>query len=436
MSLNSVNGSADMRSSITPVRLKGPRGFVERFMIFASGADRDILDRCPRAETTRYQGLGGGVVTTAVMAGTAMVVSVSLAFKTSFAVNAIVGALWAVAIFNLDRWLVSSYRSKMSGKAKIGALAPRLFLSVILGLTISEPLILVIFEPEVTAEVAAIRRERMDEADRAVGRSDLTQQINALDQQIKAAGQPSERLRQLRHQHAGQEQKIKDAGEQLDKLQTRLDDEIDGKSNTHLPGEGPSALQKKSQMRDQQDTVRDLNATLKGIDQKIAAEDRSLKEEEERLRLKQRELEADRDKRIALEESANREVDGLLIRMEALSTLSGEHTSVFFRHLVLALLIILVDVLPVAGKALMGSGGKSPYENLLAAREAELEEASELRILTKDEKIANARTRMRERGRHMRDMARLELADDRYYQEQRSRRLRRMADDDLYTREM
>ncbi|WP_214111028.1 DUF4407 domain-containing protein [Acrocarpospora catenulata] len=419
-----------MDDAAVPSRRHGP---ISRLLIFASGADPKILDQCPAAERSRYEGLGGGVLTTAVMAGIAMGVSISLAFKAAPAVSVTAGVLWGVAIFNLDRWLVSTYRSRATRRGKIAALVPRLLLSVVLGLTISEPLILLIFEPEVTAKVAAIQREEDDKAQREIEQSQLSENVKALGEEITkltAPQTPTGELARLQDALDAKDEQISDANDELKRRQDLRDKEVRGELSG-IVGFGDQATARQRDVVNQQDAVDKLKEQREHLAQLIEKAQQKIDQNVANLREQKSAMEAERNDRIERAKAANFQVNGLLIRMRALSALSSEETAVFFRHLVIALLIMLVDVLPVAGKALMGSGGKSPYENLLAAREAEVEEAAELRILTKDERIMNARIRGRERSRHLREMTRIELADDRYFHERRSRRLRRMTEDDL-----
>ena len=85
------------------------------------GADRDILERCPGSDRVKYQGIGGIIFATGVLA----FVSSSYAFgrlspkgpalasdavsSTPALVGAILaGLVWGLVIFNIDRFIVSS----------------------------------------------------------------------------------------------------------------------------------------------------------------------------------------------------------------------------------------------------------------------------------------------------------------------------------------
>ena len=88
---------------------KRPYRGVKRFFVFASGAQPDILKSCPTEEST-YVGLGGTVISTALLGGISMTFALPIAFGVNWTVTLGAGLLWGVIIFNLDRWLVSSTR--------------------------------------------------------------------------------------------------------------------------------------------------------------------------------------------------------------------------------------------------------------------------------------------------------------------------------------
>ena len=60
--------------------IKNPPSRFEVFLWFCAGADRDILERCPGSDRVKYQGIGGIIFATGVLA----FVSSSYAFWTVF----------------------------------------------------------------------------------------------------------------------------------------------------------------------------------------------------------------------------------------------------------------------------------------------------------------------------------------------------------------
>ena len=112
-------------------------GLASRFLWFAAGADSELLRRCPVSDGVKYQGVGGMVLATAALA----FASGSYAFYAVFApkdetalgggevhmptvwIAMGMGLHWAVIIFNIDRFIVSS-TGKGDGSDRITFVAP------------------------------------------------------------------------------------------------------------------------------------------------------------------------------------------------------------------------------------------------------------------------------------------------------------------------
>jgi hypothetical protein len=141
-----------------------------RFLWFCSGADAGLLSRCPASDWVKYQSIGGIVLATTVLA----FVSASYAFYTVFSpknataleatldsqtvvTSAIAGFIWALVIFNIDRFIVSS-TGKGDGTERITFAEfmqslPRLIMAGIIGVCISAPLEIRILKPEIDAQL-------------------------------------------------------------------------------------------------------------------------------------------------------------------------------------------------------------------------------------------------------------------------------------------
>src|ERR1700754_826762 len=124
---------------------------VTRFFWFCSGAHVDTLKKYP-IEHNKYVGIGATIFFTALFAslssGYAMYfVFNGDAFATGFAV--IFGILWGFAIFNMDRYIVSSIDKAGTTNQQILQASPRILLAIMIGIVISRPLELKIFDKEI-----------------------------------------------------------------------------------------------------------------------------------------------------------------------------------------------------------------------------------------------------------------------------------------------
>jgi hypothetical protein len=158
-------------------------GASTRFLWFCAGADGGLLARCPVSDWVKYQGIGGIVLATTVLA----FVSAAYAFYTVFSpktstalaqtihaptavASTLAGLLWALVIFNIDRFIVSS-TGKGDGSERITIVEflqslPRLLMAAIIGVCISAPLEIRILKPEIDAQLELEQNEYLDELNR------------------------------------------------------------------------------------------------------------------------------------------------------------------------------------------------------------------------------------------------------------------------------
>jgi hypothetical protein len=118
------------------------------FFILCSGADKNILVGCSEGEQTKYVGIGATVFFTAVMAFIASSYALFTVFDNPLIAMGF-GIVWALLIFNLDRFIVSTIRKRDSFKSEFFQASPRIILSVIIAIVISKPLEIKIFEKEI-----------------------------------------------------------------------------------------------------------------------------------------------------------------------------------------------------------------------------------------------------------------------------------------------
>jgi len=124
---------------------------ITRFFWFCSGAHIDTLKKYP-IEHNKYVGIGATIFFTALFAslsgGYAMYfVFNGDAFAVGFAI--LFGLLWGTAIFNMDRYIVSSINKEGSTNQQILQASPRILLAIMIGVVISRPLELKIFDKEI-----------------------------------------------------------------------------------------------------------------------------------------------------------------------------------------------------------------------------------------------------------------------------------------------
>jgi hypothetical protein len=127
-----------------------------KFLWWCAGADEEILKYSSYSDHVKYAGIGGVVLATGFLAALSMGFAMHTIFAGNWIVTVSIAIAWALIVFNLDRFIVSSTgkgdgESSISGKEFLNAL-PRLLMAVLLGLTISAPLETVIFDKEIQRE--------------------------------------------------------------------------------------------------------------------------------------------------------------------------------------------------------------------------------------------------------------------------------------------
>ncbi|MCX2432261.1 DUF4407 domain-containing protein [Pedobacter sp. GR22-10] len=124
---------------------------LNRFFWFCSGAHIPTLEKYP-SEQNKYTGIGATIFFTGLFAALSGGYAMYFVFKgddLAVVFALIFGFLWGAAIFNMDRYIVSSLnKSAGTGKQLLQA-TPRILLAIMIGVVISRPIELKIFDKEI-----------------------------------------------------------------------------------------------------------------------------------------------------------------------------------------------------------------------------------------------------------------------------------------------
>lgn len=301
---------------------------LQRFFIFCSGADTDILNECSPGERTKYAGIGATVFFTAVMAAIAATYALFTVFD-SYAAAVAFGLVWGLLIFNLDRFIVSTIKKRGSFWDELVQATPRLILAVIIAVVIAKPLELKIFEKEIDQVLLEEKNEM------------------TLDNKDQIALQYQPKIEELNAQITGLKEEVTAKETSVNALYETYIAEAEGRKGTELVGKGPVYKEKRekhdaelaalAQLRsDNAAKVADLEATIGGLETQYA-------------------------QKVTETQPVIDGFDGLMARVNALEKLPWLPSFFIF------LLFLAVETSPIFAKLLSPRG---PYDHKLDEQES------------------------------------------------------------------
>ena len=293
------------------------------FFWICSGANRYILRQCP-TEYSKYFGIGGTIFFTAAMA----TLSRGYAFYTIFQNTWIAiafGIFWVLLIFNLDRFIVNTMYSDGKYTISWGELAagtPRLIIAIFLGIVISTPLEMKIFEDRINSQLVQDNIERTNIARAAVtdGNKPLIIRRDQLEAERKEI-----------------QKRLSEANDELKK-------EGEASALSGISGHGPIYKEKETNrdsIQKEFDDWEDLHKTeLNDLISQIKTNTVNIGDDIEK---------------------GNKE-NGFCVRYEAFANVKKESHAARIVSIFIMLMFIIIEIAPTFFKMMLASG---PYDELL-----------------------------------------------------------------------
>ncbi len=332
-----------------------PPGRITRFLWSCAGADPDILARCPHTDSVKFQGVGGVVLATSVLA----FASGSYAFYTVFepktgmalardihwptvAMAVFAGLVWGLVIFNIDRFIVSSTGKGDGTEAvtlrEIGQSIPRLVMAVLLGVVISAPLEIRILKPEIDAQLELEQNEYLA-------------QLNQHSQQMFQASKD-----ELRAKLASAMSRLDERESYFEKRRIEinaqrrlLELEAEGRTGSGVAGRGPA-------WRDKRDTLDQMTAELERDRARDAEKSESIVQEVARWKTELASVDDRLDEAMASNLEQARHLDGLMKRIHISHEIGG------VVPWVILLLLLAIETGPIFFKMMLRKGA---YDHLV-----------------------------------------------------------------------
>lgn len=286
---------------------------VRNILLWCSGTDRTKIASIP--ERARYVGFGSAVLLTSAVAFISMSVALTYVFNARPAVYVPVALVWAAIVFTFDR-LITSYVSDERGVRRLVTSLPRIAVAIFLGIVISEPLILRVYEREIVAQIVVEQQQ----AEKAMGNAVRRDSPLALERA------------NLERRRTRNDRELAAAETRVARALRAFDVEEDGRGGTRVPGYGPVARRKEQELLAAQEA---RAAVKRRVTADNARVDRALADVERRTKT---EINGRRD---SIHESA-----GLLARERALDSLIKRDPELATRRWFLVLVVLMVDLLP------------------------------------------------------------------------------------------
>jgi hypothetical protein len=371
-----------------------------RRLAILGGADGSVLDQVP-TETSRF------VQMFFVLAGTALVSAISMMFALMTGVRVAVwfavplAIVWALIIFNLDRFLTSTMRSTRNVGKLIGMAIPRVIMAAIIGMVVAEPLVLQVFHTDIAREVNATNLVQAQSDQDAVTSGPEKKALDAASERVSAlesqaasgvvAGADTTSAATSSAQATVDDLTAKLAAQQtvIDQARAMYQCELTGQGAgevagcTGVAGEGASSTAAKDQLASAQAAYDDLAAKLTAAQADLAdaqaagTADAGASEAQNKKQAKD-ELPAAREQyqtalaaynaRAAEIAGGNAQATGLLSQISGLERLSQREPILMWAHWLIAALFFMIELLPVLVKAMTSYGDPTLYEQADALR--------------------------------------------------------------------
>jgi hypothetical protein len=355
-------------------RRRNPEGELMRdFLVALSGARPRVLAQCP-SERAKFEGVGGAVLTTSVLATISMWFALYSALDVNPLLAVPAAVIWGLVILSLDRWLVSTIPAEGARRWRLAL--PRILMALLLGVVISTPLVLQIFRSEIDAQIVEIKQRRANAFLQDQQRGTVGQQVAAWrksvddlrkvissngDVPLDPASDP--RIRSFTAQWDAEQK-------QVDKYYREWQCQLYGGAGCSRKGNGPLAEASKKAHDQARARVNELNDQIENRKKDLSAADTASKQvrlDQARAELPKAQAQFDAATRRQSDlqrsfDAENQADGGLLIRLQALNEVAGKDTTLQLAQLLLFLFFLLIECLPVTVKLMQKPGN---YEKIL-----------------------------------------------------------------------
>ncbi|GAA1640322.1 hypothetical protein GCM10009828_081140 [Actinoplanes couchii] len=367
------------------------------FLASLGGADPDVLARAKQIskagaakDQARFVALGLVLLATAALAMVSMTFAMTDGLHIGPVGAVLVGVFWGLIILIVDRALILSLKPKGSRWLLFWMILPRVLMAALLGLVVSTPLTLRIFADEIGRQMSLDNIVAAEQSSIALSTGDRQKRLKDLDTEIaKYEGYLRGDVPVTSPELVAAENEYKQADTAYQTKQAAADKawaawkcELDGKlcdAGSGKPGNGDRAQALRREYDHKADSA---NAARTLAQRKQAALTRAQAQAKNATgdKVTQAQDSADqalpalRQQRDVLraaiqddQQTANQEAagnTGLLAQLVALSHLGEDNGWARAAHLLVAALLFMLELLPVAVKSLSILGPPTAYDQI------------------------------------------------------------------------
>ena len=298
--------------------------YINEFLWSCAGVNKEVLRLYP-SEYAKYAGNGGTILFTALMAMISGGYAMYFVFS-NFIIAGIFSIIWALLIFNLDRFIVNSMYT--DGKdtiswRKLKSAMPRFIMAIFIGIVISTPLEMKIFNDRIETQLLKDNIERINNA--------------------KSKSQDYTEFKSLQAEQKKLQDERNTLQQELLKAQKDLKEEAEGNALSGVAGHGTIYKDKELYVQQCQNTLNEWdknnNYRLNNIQNRLLLINQNIGNFENKIK--------------------DIREDGFSARYEAFAILKENNTALNTVAIMITLLFIFIEITPTFFKLIMIGG---PYE--------------------------------------------------------------------------
>lgn len=308
---------------------------IQKFLVICSGSSTEILKKTP-TDVNKHVGIGGVILFTGILAALSSGYALYTIFDNYYTAVGF-GLLWGLMIFNLDRYIVTSMKKQGNWFRQLFIALPRIAVAILLGIVISKPLELKIFEKEINKQLNVIVNRNKAELQKSI-EARYTDLAKPVDEERKKIFAQIENLRN-----------------EYNLASAELEKEVVGtqtETTTGREGYGPNAKRKAELKQQKFEEMQAYSEQMKPRLDELNKEIDGLIDQKE--------------KELADAKPTEENYNGFAARMQALNELGANNPILGTAAIFIALVFISLETAPVLVKLIAPKG---PYDFLLEKHE-------------------------------------------------------------------